>query len=119
MRDALNATGRPIYFSICTGGREDPWSWGAPVGNSWRTTDDVRDSFKSMVSNLDQQVSLARFAGPGRWNDPDMLEVGNGLMTPDEYQSHFALWAALKAPLLIGCNLDGVTQTTLDILGNE
>ena len=93
--------------------------WAKPVGNSWRTTADISDSYKSFLSLLDQQVSLSRYSGPGGWNDPDMLEVGNGLMTNDEYQSHFAFWAALKAPLLIGCNLDGITEQTLAILGNE
>jgi alpha-galactosidase len=68
---------------------------------------------------LDKQISLSKYAGAGGWNDPDMLEVGNGQMTNDEYQSHFALWAALKAPLLIGCGLTGITQSTLTILGNE
>ena len=84
--------------------------WAKPVGNSWRTTGDIENNYKSMVKILDQQVSLSRYSGPGAWNDPDMLEVGNGLMTNDEYQSHFALWAALKAPLLIGCNLEDVTE---------
>lgn len=119
MRDALNATGRPIFFSMCQWGEETPWIWARIVGNSWRTTGDISDKYESFVSLLDKQVSLSRYAAPGGWNDPDMLEVGNGLMTNDEYQSHFALWAALKAPLLIGCGLSGITQQTLTILGNE
>lgn len=72
-----------------------------------------------MLDILDKQVGLAQYAHPGGWNDPDMLQVGNGLMTNDQYQSHFALWAALKAPLLIGCGLTGITQQTLTILSNE
>lgn len=119
MRDALNATGRPIFFSMCQWGQETPWIWARPVGNSWRTTGDIRDKYESFVELLDKQVGLSRYAAPGGWNDPDMLEVGNGLMTNEEYQSHFALWAALKAPLLIGCGLSGITQQTLTILGNE
>ena len=93
--------------------------WAAPVGNSWRTTGDIENTYESFVSILDKQVSLSRYSRIGAWNDPDMLEVGNGQMTNDEYQSHFALWAALKAPLLIGCGLSGITAQTLKILGNE
>lgn len=119
MRDALNATGRPIFFSMCQWGEDTPWVWSKPVGNSWRTTGDISDKYSSFINILDEQISLSRYASPGGWNDPDMLEVGNGLMTYDEYQSHFALWAALKAPLLIGCGLSGITQQTLTILGNE
>jgi alpha-galactosidase len=72
-----------------------------------------------MVSLIDLQRGLSKYSGPGAWNDPDMLEVGNGDMTNDEYQTHFAFWAALKAPLLIGCDLNGITKETLAILGNE
>lgn len=119
MRDALNASGRHIFFSMCQWGVEQPWSWAAPVGNSWRTTGDIGPSYKSMLSILDKQKGLSKYAGPGAWNDPDMLEVGNGLMTHDEYQTHFAFWAALKSPLLIGCNLKGISHATLSILANE
>lgn len=118
MRDALNATGRPIFFSMCQWGEESPWIWASPVGNSWRTTGDIGDNYKSFLTILDKQIGLSHYAGPGGWNDPDMLEVGNGQMTNDEYQSHFALWAALKAPLLIGCSLTGISKETLNILGN-
>ena len=110
MRDALNKTGRPIFFSMCQWGQESPWIWSRGVGNSWRTTGDISDNYNSFVSLLDKQIGLSKYAGPGGWNDPDMLEVGNGLMTHDEYQAHFALWAALKSPLLIGCNLKGMTK---------
>lgn len=109
MRDALNATGRPIFFSMCQWGQESPWIWASPIGNSWRTTGDISASWTSFTNILDKQVTLSRFSGPGAWNDPDMLEVGNAGMTNDEYQSHFALWAALKSPLLIGCSLPGIT----------
>lgn len=118
MRDALNATGRKIYFSMCQWGEELPWIWAAPVANSWRTTGDISGSYKSFVDILDAQIGKSRWAGPGAWNDPDMLEVGNGQMTTDEYQSHFALWAALKAPLLIGCSLSNMSPETLAILKN-
>jgi alpha-galactosidase len=119
MRDALNATGRPIYFSMCQWGQESPWIWAASVANSWRTTGDISGSYKSFTEILDKQITLSRWAGPGAWNDPDMLEVGNGGMTNDEYQAHFALWAALKSPLLIGCSLNGISDATMTILGNR
>lgn len=118
MRDALNKTGRPIFFSMCEWGIENPALWAGPVANSWRTTGDISDSWNSFISILDQQVGLERYAKPGAWNDPDMLEVGNGGMTANEYQAHFVLWAALKAPLLIGCDLSKMTAETLNILGN-
>lgn len=73
MRDALNASGRPIFFSMCQWGQEDPWNWAAPVGNSWRTTGDISGKFTSMLSILEKQRGLSKFAGPGAWNDPDML----------------------------------------------
>jgi alpha-galactosidase len=119
MRDALNRTGRHIYFSMCEWGREKPYLWAKPIANSWRTTVDIKDIYLSFVHNLERQVGLSAYAGPGAWNDPDMLEVGNGGMSNDEYQAHFSLWAALKAPLLIGCSLKNISNATLQILGNE
>lgn len=119
MRDALNKTGRAIFFSMCSWGVEQPWIWARPVGNSWRTTGDISSTYKSFIEILDKHIGLGRYAAPGGWNDPDMLEVGNGQMTNDEYQAHFALWAALKSPLLIGCGLTGILPQTLAILGNE
>lgn len=119
MRDALNKTGRPIFYSICNWGEELPYIWGRSVGNSWRTTGDIQSNYESFVGILDRQVALSRYAAPGGWNDPDMLEVGNGLMTVDEYQAHFALWAALKAPLLLGCGLSGMSPSTVKIISNE
>ena len=83
MRDALNKTGRPIFYSICNWGEELPYIWGRSVGNSWRTTGDIQSNYESFVGILDRQVALSRYAAPGGWNDPDMLEVGNGLMTVD------------------------------------
>lgn len=118
MRDALNASGRHIFFSICQWGEEQSWTWAGPVGNSWRTTGDIGANYISMVKILEKQKGLSKYSSHGAWNDPDMLEVGNGLMTHDEYQTHFAFWAALKSPLLIGCSLKGITHATLSILGN-
>jgi alpha-galactosidase len=119
MRDALRATGRPIVYSICEWGQNKPWEWGADVGHLWRTTGDISDSWTSMMSLLEQNAPLAPYAGPGHWNDPDMLEVGNGGMTTREYRSHFSLWAAMAAPLLIGTDLRKATPETMEILLNR
>lgn len=104
---------------MCEWGVENPATWSAPVGNSWRTTGDISDNWNSFVSILDKQAGLEAYSGPGAWNDPDMLEVGNGGMNANEYEAHFVLWAALKSPLLIGCDLSKMSNDTLKILGNE
>ena len=119
MRDALKATGRRIVYSICEWGENDPWLWAAGVGHLWRTTGDISDNYGSMLGIVKQNMVLADFAGPGRWNDPDMLEVGNGGMTDTEYRSHFALWSIMAAPLLIGSDLRGASPETMDILLNR
>ncbi|MFD7883490.1 NPCBM/NEW2 domain-containing protein [Streptomyces bauhiniae] len=119
MRDALRATGRPIVYSICEWGENKPWEWASDVGQLWRTTGDISDNWGSMLSILKQNLPLAPYAGPGHWNDPDMLEVGNGGMTDTEYRSHFSLWAVMAAPLLIGTDLRTASPATLDILGNK
>ncbi|MGW5654366.1 NPCBM/NEW2 domain-containing protein [Streptomyces humi] len=119
MRDALAATGRPIVFSICEWGENKPWEWAADVGQLWRTTGDISDSWGSMLSILKQNLPLAPYAGPGHWNDPDMLEVGNGGMTDTEYRSHFSMWSIMAAPLLIGTDLRKASQATLGILDNK
>ncbi len=118
MRDALNATGRPILFSICEWGQNQPWTWAQPVGNSWRTTGDISDNWSSMIGIAHQNQQLAPYARTGAWNDPDMLEVGNGGMSDAEYRTHFSLWSEMSAPLLIGSDLRAATQATLDILTN-
>lgn len=119
MRDALNSTGRTIFYSICEWGEEDPALWAGRVGNSWRTTDDIEDSWESMTTIADLNDKWAAYAGPGGWNDPDMLEVGNGGMTQDEYRAHFSIWALMKAPLLIGCDVRNMASDTLEILSNK
>ena len=119
MRDALKATGRPIVFSICEWGQNKPWEWAADVGHLWRTTGDISDNWGSMLSILKQNLPLAPYAGPGHWNDPDMLEVGNGGMTDTEYRSHFSMWSIMAAPLLIGSDLRTATPATFDILDNK
>ncbi|XP_004364049.1 alpha-galactosidase [Capsaspora owczarzaki ATCC 30864] len=118
MRDALNATGRPIFFSMCEWGVDNPASWAGKVGNSWRTTGDISDSWTSMIGIVDQNEPLWQAAGPGGWNDPDMLEVGNGGMTTTEYRTHFTLWSLMKAPLIIGCDITNMSNDTLAILTN-
>ncbi|KAJ1384720.1 Glycosyl hydrolase, all-beta [Sesbania bispinosa] len=119
MRDALIATGRKIFYSLCEWGVDDPALWAGKVGNSWRTTEDINDSWASMTTIADLNDKWAAYAGPGGWNDPDMLEVGNGGMTYQEYRAHFSIWALAKAPLLIGCDVRNMTAETLEILSNK
>ena len=120
MRNALTATGRPIVFSMCNGwdSSVQPWTWAGPVANLWRTSTDIQPNFSSMLNNFHTTVGLAFFAGPGAWNDPDMLEIGNG-MSATEDQSEFSLWAELAAPLIEGSNLLNASSTTLSILTNK
>jgi len=117
MRDALNATKRPILFSMCEWGVQSPWNWANAVGNSWRTTNDISDDWNSFIRVLDNNIGLSPYAGPGGWNDPDMLEVGNGGMTESEDRAHFFLWSLLKSPLLIGCDLTKMSSATVSTLG--
>lgn len=120
MHDALAATGRPIVYSLCQYGMERVWSWGPSVGgNLWRTTGDISDHYDRMALIGFQQNGLESFAGPGHWNDPDMLEVGNGGMNHDEYITHMTLWAMLAAPLLAGNDLSRVSAADLAILTNK
>jgi alpha-galactosidase len=154
MRDALKAAGRPIAFSICEWGLTEPWTWAKDVGNLWRTTGDITDSWSSegvkkgqsmgdfgpppagvskdleppvasvdmflgFLQILDRQENLADYAGPGHWNDPDMLEVGNGGMTVEEYRAHFSLWAILAAPLIAGNDLRNMAPDIKEILTNK
>jgi len=107
MGDALNNSGRKIVFSLCQYGRADVWRWGPLVGgNLWRTTGDIRDSWESMTKIGFNQGDIAQYAGPGHWNDPDMLEIGNGGMSAVEYKTHMSVWAMLAAPLLAGNDLE-------------
>ncbi|MFJ8822737.1 glycoside hydrolase family 27 protein [Streptomyces sp. NPDC102467] len=118
MGDALKATGRPILYSICEWGSNQPWNWAPPIGNSWRTTGDISDNWSSMIGKAHQNQPLAQYAKPGAWNDPDMLEVGNGGMTDTEYRTHFSLWAQMASPLLIGSDIRTASPATLTILRN-
>ena len=117
-RDALAQAGRPIVFSICNWGVKAPWTWGPGTGNLWRTTGDINDTYDRMSVIGFSQNGLEKFAGPGHWNDPDMLEVGNGGMKRDEYRTHMALWALLAAPLLAGNDLRSMTPETKQMLTN-
>ncbi|HUZ45276.1 MAG TPA: glycoside hydrolase family 27 protein [Terriglobia bacterium] len=121
MHLALVAAGRPIVFSLCQYGLLDVWKWGASSGgNLWRTTGDIKDTWASMSRNgFDLQPGLAPDAGPGHWNDPDMLEIGNGGMTETEDRTHMSLWCMLAAPLIAGNDLTRMTPETLAILTNR
>ncbi|MED6119973.1 hypothetical protein PIB30_016774, partial [Stylosanthes scabra] len=119
MSKALLNSGRSIFFSMCEWGLEDPATWAKGVGNSWRTTGDIKDNWDSMTSLADLNDKWASYAGPGGWNDPDMLEVGNGHMTTEEYRAHFSIWALAKAPLLIGCDIRALDDTTKELLSNS
>jgi alpha-galactosidase len=120
MGEALKATGRPIVYSLCEWGQNRPWEWARSVGGQlWRTTGDISDRWSSVLKILDQQVGLEAYSGPNAWNDPDMLEVGNGRMTNREYVAHFSLWALLNAPLIAGNDLRSMSDSTRLILTNR
>jgi alpha-galactosidase len=117
MRDALAATGRPIVYSLCEWGLESVWTWGAGTGNLWRTTDDIQANYASMLSIYHANVGLYPYASKGAWNDPDMLEVGNG-MSYQEDRAEFSLWAEMAAPLISGTDLRSSSPATLGIYKN-
>ncbi|HVZ30065.1 MAG TPA: glycoside hydrolase family 27 protein [Asticcacaulis sp.] len=130
MADALRRSGRDIVFSLCEWGDNKPRDWAPAVGHLWRTSSDIRDSWRTtwdlkkdmafgMLDILDKQADLWSDAGPNHWNDPDMLEVGNGGMTDTEYRSHFSLWAMLAAPLIAGNDLSKMDDATKAILTNK
>jgi alpha-galactosidase len=133
IRHALDAAGRPIVLSICEWGSHQPWLWGKEVGgNLWRTTGDIQARWSGrkewkpgdccsygVVDIIDAEDPIYSYAGPGHWNDPDMLEVGNGELTPTENRSHFSFWALLAAPLMAGNDLRDMKPETHDILTNK
>jgi len=135
MKDALVKAGRPIVFSICEWGTSQPWEWAPEVGNLWRTTFDIRpcwdcgemtvsrgmevENFIGFTKILDLQVGLESYAGPGHWNDPDMLEVGNGNLTYDENVAHFSLWCILAAPLMLGNDIRNMSDEVMEIITNK
>ncbi len=120
MGEALLKTGRPIVFSLCQYGWDHVWTWGPKVdGNLWRTTGDISDNWKSMIRNALAQIPISKYAGPGHWNDADMLEIGNGGMTNEEYRVQFSLWSMLAAPLIAGNDLSTMSAATKAILTNR
>ncbi len=120
MGDALQATGRPIVYSLCEYGFGSVEKWAPEVsGNLWRTTGDISDKWESMIENIEKQAHTAPYAGPGHWNDPDMLEIGNGHMSGDEYRTHMSLWALTAAPLLAGNDVRTMSDETKSILMNR
>ena len=127
MRDALRAAGRPIFFSMCEWGSSKPWTWAAEVSHSWRSTGDICAVFdkkpersweNSIMTILDQNAPLRKYAGPGHWNDPDMLEVGNG-MSVNEDRAHFTLWCMMAAPLILGNDICNMSNDTRAIILNR
>ncbi len=129
MRDALYAANRPILFSLCEWGDNKPWLWAEDIGHMWRTTGDIYPCFDceynhgtwsswGVMQILDMQKGLRKYAGPGHWNDPDMMEVGNGMST-NEDKAHFSMWCMLAAPLIAGNDLRDMSKETHDILTNK
>ena len=129
MRDALYEAGRPIVFSLCEWGDNKPWDWAANVGHLWRTTGDIYYCFDCVINHgtwsswgvmkiLDMQKDLRKYAGPDHWNDPDMMEVGNGMLV-NEDRAHFSMWCMLAAPLIAGNDLKNMPKETHDILTNK
>jgi alpha-galactosidase len=119
MRQALDKTGRSIVYSICEWGESQPWEWARGVGHLWRTTGDISDNWASIKEIFSKNAPLWEHAGPGHWNDPDMLEIGNGGMTATEYRAHMSLWAMMAAPLIIGTDLRKASAETFAILGHR
>lgn len=127
---ALKRAGRPIVLSICEWGNDEPWKWGPNVGHLWRTTGDIYNCFDCIKDHgswkafgvmqiLDKQEGLRQYAGPGHWNDPDMLEVGNGALTVGEDRAHFTMWTMLAAPLIAGNDLRSMSKETIEVLTNK
>lgn len=120
MNKALQSTGRPIVYSLCQYGWDAVWEWSPTVGaNAWRTTGDIEANWNSIYSILNAQAGLSKYAGPGHWNDPDMLEVGNGHLSLAENRTHFSMWSMLAAPLLAGNDLPNMKPEVKAILTNH
>lgn len=127
MSDALKLSGRPIVFSICEWGENQPWKWGKGIGHMWRVTPDIRDCYQckfdwggvGVLDIIDIMADLYPYVGPGHWNDAEMLEIGNGGMTRDEYITHFSMWCMLATPLMAGNDLRKMDAETKEILTNK
>lgn len=129
MSNMLKEAGHPIVFSLCEWGSSKPWTWAKEVGHLWRTTGDIYDCFdcfkdqgtwkaNGVMKILDMQKDMRQYAGPGHWNDPDMLEVGNGGMSESEDRAHFSMWCMIAAPLIAGNDLRNMSPQTQAILSN-
>jgi alpha-galactosidase len=119
MAQAIAATGRPMVYSVCEWGTDQPWLWAPQIGSLWRTTGDISDNWPSLRSIIAQNAPLYPYASPGHWNDPDMLEIGNRGMTGTEYQTQMSMWSMMAAPLIIGTDLRTASAQTMAILGNK
>lgn len=129
MSKAIKAAGKPIVFSLCEWGDNQPWEWAAPLGHLWRVSGDIWPCFDceqnhgtwssfGVMKIVDMRKNIRQYAGPGHWNDPDMMEVGNG-MSVNEDRAHFSLWAMMAAPLIAGNDFRKMNAATLDILTNK
>jgi alpha-galactosidase len=126
MRDAIYKAGRPMVFSICEWGTTKPWEWAKDIGHLWRTTEDIINCFDcrnfwgglGVLQIIDLHSDIGKFSGPGHWNDPDMLEIGNGALTPGEERVHFSMWAMFSAPLMTGNDIRFMTEDTKKVLAN-
>ena len=116
---AAAASGRRMIVTVSTPGISEPWKWGAPYGNSWRIAPDLNGTWDDLLRVLDVAAPLWRYGGPSGWNDADMLQVGNGILTPDEEQAHFSLWSIIASPLLAGNRLPEMSAETRAILTNR
>jgi len=118
MEQDLDATGRNIVFSISEYGVQQPWLWAPGIANLWRTTHDIHPLWSSVMQHIDAQVPVTQYAKPGAWNDPDMLEIGDGGLTDTEETSHFAMWCMLAAPLFVGTDIGALPVGTVSLLTN-
>jgi alpha-galactosidase len=119
MRDALAQAGRPILFSMCQWGRDSVWTWGMDYGNSWRMSGDIQNNWNSVASIAASASGMSQYAGPGGFNDLDMLQIGNNGLSDNEERAHFGLWAIAKSPIIIGTNLATIKSSSLTILKNK
>ncbi|CAG8791444.1 20179_t:CDS:2, partial [Gigaspora margarita] len=119
LKNATKGTNKTIFYNICEWGQTNPWIWGPDVGNSWRTSVDINGFWTSILSIIDSQVRLTQYGRPGGWNDPDMLAVGFDVIPPIEQITHYAFWAALKAPLILGCDLNNVNDASKSLILNK
>lgn len=127
MRDAIYKAGRPMVLSICEWGTNKPWEWGKNVGHLWRTTEDIINCFDcknnwgglGVLQIIDLHTEIGDYSGPGHWNDPDMLEIGNGVLTPAQERLHLSMWAMFSAPLMAGNDIRNMSSETLKLLTNQ